>query len=99
MTAIESSFVGLNGLALAWESAAALLGALALGVLLGFALRSLRSGQARATPAPNGTRARELHSLHRVAGELARTPDVEGVVRALLDEIGTLFDVGFAALT
>ena len=45
------------------------------------------------------SRARELDSLHRVAGELARTPDVEGVVRALLDEIGTLFGVGFAALT
>src|SRR5207248_8071251 len=27
------------------------------------------------------------------------TSDVEGVARALLDEIGSLFDVGFAALT
>ncbi len=99
MTAIESSFVGLSGLALAWESAAALVGALAVGLLLGFALRARRGGRSRAVPAVDVSRARELDSLHRVAGELARTPDVEGVVRALLDEIGMLFGVGFAALT
>ena len=44
-------------------------------------------------------RERELESLRRIATELARTSDVEGVARALLDEIGALFAVGFVALT
>ena len=42
---------------------------------------------------------RELESVSRVAGELARTGDVEGVARTLLDELAELFEVGFAALT
>ena len=42
---------------------------------------------------------REFESVSRVADELARTADVEGVARTLLDEIAELFDVGFAALT
>ena len=42
---------------------------------------------------------RELESVSRVAGELTRTADVEGIARTLLDEIAKLFDVGFAALT
>jgi PAS domain S-box-containing protein len=42
---------------------------------------------------------RELESLRRIAAELARTRDVEGVARALLDEVGALFDVGFVGLT
>ena len=42
---------------------------------------------------------REFESVSRVAGELARTADVEGVARTLLDELAELFDVGFAALT
>lgn len=41
---------------------------------------------------------RELESLRRIADELARTRDVEGVARALLDEVGALFDVGFVGL-
>ena len=44
-------------------------------------------------------RERELESLRRIAAELARTSDVEGVARALLDEISSLFSVGFVALT
>ena len=44
-------------------------------------------------------RERELESLRRIATELARTSDVEGVARALLDEISALFSVGFVALT
>src|SRR5438105_4401466 len=98
MTAIESSFVGLNGLQLVWESVAALLGALAIGLLAGSRLRG-RGRRARAVSPEDASRARELDSLRRIAGELARTPDVEGVARALLDEIGSLFRVGFAALT
>jgi PAS domain S-box-containing protein len=43
--------------------------------------------------------ARELESVSRVAGELARSADVEGVARTLLDELAELFDVGFVALT
>src|SRR5205823_6983884 len=41
----------------------------------------------------------EARGRRRIAAELARTSDVEGVARALLDEIGSLFDVGFVALT
>jgi PAS domain S-box-containing protein len=42
---------------------------------------------------------REFESVSRVAGELARSADVDGVARTLLDEIAALFGVGFAALT
>jgi PAS domain S-box-containing protein len=42
---------------------------------------------------------RELASVSRVAGELARTADVEGVARTLLDEIAALFGVSFVGLT
>jgi PAS domain S-box-containing protein len=68
--------------------------AVAGAVLLPAILR--RGGAQQAGDA--GTR-RELESVGRVAGELARTADVEGVVRTLLDELAALFDVGFAALT
>src|SRR5436190_20799660 len=46
-----------------------------------------------------GSTARELESVSRVADELARSTDVEGVARTLLDELAALFDVGFVALT
>src|SRR6266700_435460 len=39
---------------------------------------------------------REFESVSRVADELARIADVEGVARTLLDEFAELFDVGFA---
>jgi len=97
MSPIESSVFGLNGLALAWESVVAVLGALAIGLVVGAAVR-LRPGTARKAAAENRGREREVESLRRIAGELARTPDVEGVVRALLDEIAGLFRVGFVAL-
>src|SRR5512142_3336961 len=42
---------------------------------------------------------RELESLSRVAGELARSADIDGVVRTLLDELAALFEVGFVGLT
>src|SRR6478735_7408989 len=42
---------------------------------------------------------REFESVSRVADELARTGDVEGVARMLLDELAELFDVNFVALT
>jgi hypothetical protein len=42
---------------------------------------------------------REFESVSRVAEELTRSADVERVARTLLDELATLFDVGFAALT
>ena len=57
----------------------------------------LRRGVPR--EARRGSTAREFESVSRVADELARTGDVEGVVRTLLDELAELFDVGFAALT
>jgi PAS domain S-box-containing protein len=99
MTPIESTPLGLNGLALAWESAVVVLGAVSVGLLGGLAVRQRPRKARRAGEAESQGRERELESLRRIAGELARTPDVEGVVRALLDEIGSLFDVGFAALT
>ncbi|HEY3577778.1 MAG TPA: GAF domain-containing protein [Gaiellaceae bacterium] len=63
-------------------------------VLLPAVLRRSVSGQAR-----RGNPTRELESVSRVADELARTADVEGVARTLLDELAELFDLGFAALT
>src|SRR3954469_8126327 len=96
MTPTESHILGLNGLALAWESVAVVLGALVLGFLIGLFLRARTARRAAAAHSPE--RERELESLRRIAAELARTSDVEGVARALLDEIGVLFDVGFVAL-
>ena len=95
MTPIESTLLGLNGFALAWESVAVVFGALGIGLLIGWVARHRPT---KAQAAASEERGRELESLRRIAGELARTPDVEGVVRALLDEIGSLFAVEFAAL-
>src|SRR3954454_10559414 len=97
MTPTESHIFGLNGLALAWESVAVVLGALVLGLLIGLVLRARTARRPAAAHSPE--RARELESLRRIAAELARTSDVEGVARALLDEIAALFRVGFVALT
>ncbi|MEP6811780.1 MAG: GAF domain-containing protein, partial [Actinomycetota bacterium] len=98
MSPIESLPVGVNGLALAWESVAALVGALIAGLAAGTFLRA-RSGRRARAVAISPERERELESLRRIAAELARTSDVEGVARALLDEISSLFAVGFVALT
>ncbi|HEX6788372.1 MAG TPA: hypothetical protein VF091_03945, partial [Gaiellaceae bacterium] len=43
--------------------------------------------------------AQELQSVSRVAEQMARSVDVEGVARTLLDELAELFDVAFVALT
>ncbi len=55
----------------------------------------------RGSPRQGGgaSTARELESVSRLAAELARSADVEGVARTLLDELAELFDVGFVALT
>jgi len=94
----ERLTLGLNGLELAWESVLVVLGALAAGLAVGYLVRSRASRRALAH-AVSPERERELESLRRIAAELARTSDVEGVARALLDEIATLFRVGFVALT
>ena len=97
MSPIESLPVGIDGLALAWESVAALLGALGLGLAAGVLVGARRS---RRPPRPIAAeRERELESLRRIAAELAQTSDVEGVARALLDEIAALFRVGFVTLS
>src|SRR5207249_7626671 len=44
-------------------------------------------------------KARGVESLRRIPAHLAATTDVEGVVRALLDEIAHLFDVSFVAVS
>src|SRR5205823_5246087 len=99
MTPVESFPVGLNGFELAWESVGVLLGALALGLLVGFIVRA-RAGRPDPTAEPRRRlQERELASLRRIASDLARAGDVEAVVRTLLDEIGTLFEVSFVALT
>ena len=96
MSTIESLPLGVTGLELAWESVAVVLGALGVGLVLGALVRARRRAPA---PADQRGRDRELESLRRIAGELSRTSDVEGVARALLDEIESLFAVGFVALT
>src|SRR3954447_22635284 len=63
-------------------------------LLLPAVLRRGSGGQGR-----RGGPTREFESVSRVADELARTADVEGVARTLLDELAELFDLGFAALT
>jgi PAS domain S-box-containing protein len=97
MSPIESLPVGIDGLALALESAAALLGALGLGIAAGVFLRG-RAGRRPPAPPIAPESERELESLRRIAAELSHTSDVEGVARALLDEIASLFRVGFVAL-
>jgi PAS domain S-box-containing protein len=57
----------------------------------------LRRGSAREER--RGSTTREFESVSRVADELARSADVEGAARTLLDEFAELFDVGFVALT
>jgi two-component system, NtrC family, sensor histidine kinase KinB len=96
MSTIDSLPLGVTGLELAWESVGVVLGALLVGLVLGAVVRARRRPPAPADPRE---RDRELESLRRIAGELARTSDVEGVARALLDEIESLFAVGFVALT
>src|SRR6185437_2835153 len=81
----------------AWESVSVVVGALLVGLLVGFLVRARASRRAVAA-AGSPARQRELESLRRIAAELARTSDVEGVARALLDEIASLFGVGFVAL-
>src|SRR5439155_11186115 len=90
------STTSLLALAPAWASVAAVLGALLIGLLVGTAFRARRL---RRVALAMRESARERESLRRIAAELARIPDAEGVARALLDEIGTFFGVDFAALT
>jgi GAF domain-containing protein len=97
MSTIESLSLGLNGLALAWESVAVVFGALVLGLVVGILLRA-RGRTAETAPASR-LRDRELASLRRIASDLARAGDIEAVVRTLLDEVAALFEVGFVGLT
>src|SRR4051812_670854 len=99
MTSIAPPLVGLNGLALAWESVGVVLGALLLGLLAGLLLRRRGKGASRADTPAARLQERELASMRRIASDLARAGDVEAVVRTLLDEISALFEVGFVALT
>jgi PAS domain S-box-containing protein len=96
MSTVEPQVRGLFGVVVAWNDLAAILGALLVGLLVGtaFRVRSLRRQRAEIAVSE-----RERASLRRVAAGLARAPDVEGVARTLLDEIGSLFGIDFAALT
>src|SRR6478736_1216868 len=70
------------------------LGRAAAAVLLLPAVLRRGAGQGR-----RADTTKESESVSRVADELARTADVEGVARTLLDELAELFDVSFVALT
>jgi PAS domain S-box-containing protein len=87
---------GVVGLAAAWKDLAAGVAALLVGLAIGTALRLQRARRDRAAIEEGE---RELESVRRIASELARTSDVDGVVRALLDEIAVLFSVDFVGLT
>src|SRR5579864_9005127 len=82
--------------ALAWKDLAAAVGALLVGLAIGTALRLQRARRDRAAIEEGE---RELESVRRIASELARTSDVDGVARALLDEIAVLFSVDWVCLT
>src|SRR3981081_128563 len=97
MTSIETFPVGLNGFALAWESVAVLVAALALGLVLGLATRA-RSTRGRPETAIAPERERAMETVRRLAAELARMSDAEVVARVLLDEIAALFSVGCVGL-
>ena len=96
MWTTEAIWWGPVALAAAWGTLAAVLGALLVGLAVGTLWR-WRGAKHQAAAVAEGER--ELESVRHVASELARTQDVDGVARALLDEIGVLFDVDFAALT
>ena len=96
MSTVELQVGGLFGLSVAWDNLAAVLGALLVGLVVGTAFRIRAHRRQRAAISKNQ---RERASLRRVAAELARTSDVDGVARALLDEIASLFAVDFAALS
>jgi len=66
MSPIESLPVGIDGLALALESAAALLGALGLGIAAGV-LFLARTGRRPPAPPIAPESERELESLRRIA--------------------------------
>ncbi|MGH3048679.1 MAG: GAF domain-containing protein, partial [Gaiellaceae bacterium] len=93
---IEFLAIALFGSTSAWQPAVAAAAALVLGFGLGMLLRRRPDRGGGSGPE---ARDRELGSLRRVAAELARTHDVEGVARTLLDEIAGLYHVGFVALT
>ncbi len=96
MSATELHYcTGLVGLAAAWGSLAVAVGALLVGLVAGTLWR-WRGARRDAAAVAEGER--ELESVRHVASALARTQDVEGVARALLDEIAALFDVDFVAL-
>ena len=71
------------------------LGRVAAGAV--FLRAILRRGNAREER--RAFTAQELQSVSRVAEQMARSVDVEGVARTLLDELAELFDVAFVALT
>jgi PAS domain S-box-containing protein len=96
MSTIELHYAVLVGMAAAWESLAAAVGALLVGLAVGTLWR-VRGARRDAAAVAEGER--ELESVRHIASELARTQDVDGVARALLDEIAVLFDVDFVALS
>jgi PAS domain S-box-containing protein len=99
MTTIESLPLGLNGLELAWESVGVVAGALLVGLGIGLLVRARGARAPGAADRRSPVHEREVASLRRIASELSRAVDVEGVVRTLLDEISALYRVEFVALT
>jgi PAS domain S-box-containing protein len=95
MIPIESSVVGLNGLALAWESAAALVCALALGVAVGLAAR-LRTGKTRKVAAESRERLGHQSALLRAAQMLSGELELQAVLQRLVDELAELLQADAA---
>ncbi len=95
MTPIETSVFGLNGLALAWESVAALLVALAIGLVAGFAVRR-RTDKARKGAAESRERLGHQSALLRAAQVLSGELELDTVLQRLADELAGLLQADAA---
>ena len=95
MTPIETSVFGLNGLALAWESVVALLAALAIGLVAGFAVRR-RTDKSRKGAAESRERLGHQSALLRAAQVLSGELELDTVLQRLADELAGLLQADAA---
>jgi PAS domain S-box-containing protein len=95
MTPIETSVFGLNGLALAWESVVALVGALAIGLALGATAR-FRTGKTRKAAVESRERLGHQSALLRAAQALSGELELETVLQRLVDELAGLLQADAA---
>jgi PAS domain S-box-containing protein len=95
MIPIELSVFGLSGLALVWESAVALVGALAVGVVIGAGFRG-RTGTAGKVAAESRERLGHQTALLRAAQVLSGELELETVLQQLADELAELLQADAA---